>query len=342
MTDQSQLAKAEDEAVDWAVLLADEPENVEQQRAFSRWLDASPANAEAWARARRIYQGLGELPPATQHRWPETAPENDTIDHTTTDHIMGRDRQPRYSSVRRLNRAVLTSIALAACLMLVFIPQLTLHLSADYITGTGEQKTLLLTDGSRLILEPKSAVDITYSGTERGVRLLRGGAFFEVQPDAGRPFHVDAGESRTTVLGTAFSVNKTEDGTVVGVAHGHVKVENRNLPPVISEILTAGDRLAITREQGGSVTRNLTRMEPQEVALWRKGELIARNLTIGEVVESFRRYYRGSIIVTDALANQRVTGLYRFDDPITTLSDMAAAHGATARQISPWLLVLSN
>ncbi|MFC6978484.1 FecR family protein [Microbulbifer taiwanensis] len=239
---------------------------------------------------------------------------------------------------RKANWLPLASLAVAACLTLALLPQLTLRLSADFFTGTGEQRSLLLSDGSRLFLAPESAVDIAYSDGGRSVRLLEGSAFFEVQPDPGRPFSVDAGGTRTTVLGTAFGVDRTDAGAVVSVVHGCVRVEDRSVSPEVSDNLGAGDRLAVTRGRGASLTRAL----PGEMALWRRGELIARNLTISEVVESFRRYYSGVIWVAEPLASQRVTGLYRLDDPINTLAEMAEAHGATARQLSPWLLVLSH
>jgi len=342
MTDQSELAKAEDEAADWAVLLADDPDDADQRRAFNTWLNASPLNAEVWARTLRIHEQLGALSAATRDRWPATAPggrrENPAI------FIRSDSGRRKAAGIARYWHARAHSVrwvplAVVTCLALVFLlPQLTLRLSADYFTGTGEQQTLVLADGSRLFLAPESAVDIAFSGGGRSVRLLAGSAFFEVQPDAGRPFHVDAGETRTTVLGTAFNVDKTDSGAVVSVAHGRVRVEDRSLFPRLSENLGAGDRLAVTRERGGS----LTHTPPEEIALWRSGELVARNMTISAVVESFRRYYSGVILVAEPLASQRVTGLYRLDDPVDTLADMAEAHGATLRRVGPWLLVLSQ
>lgn len=226
----------------------------------------------------------------------------------------------------------------AACLILGFGPQLTLRLTADYLSGTHERQIHVLQDGSKLTLAPESAVGIDYSDGERVVRLLKGVVFFEVEPDARRPFRVDAGGTRTTVLGTAFDVNRTATGVVVSVAKGHVRVEDRSISPTVSESLVAGDRVAVTWGEGAS----LARMTPDDIARWREGELIARDLPVQEVVEAFRRYYSGVIVVREPFASQRVTGLYRLDDPVATLTDMAQAHGASARQIGPWLLVLGQ
>lgn len=353
MTNHSELAKVEDEAATWAVLLADDPDNNEQLRQFGTWLNASALHAEVWARTRRAYEGLGELPPVTQEQWPAGITKEQWHDRkekksSSRDVLRpglrkergfgGEGRFKRLSVLPMSWKNSLASLAIVACLVLVFLPHLTLQFSADYVSGTGEQQTHLLQDGSTLTLAPESAVDIRYSEGERQIRLLKGAAFFEVQRDIERPFIVQAEDTRTTVLGTAFNVDMTDSGTVVSVAHGHVRVEDRSIFPAVAEDLTAGDQFAVTWGEGAS----LTHTAPEDVARWRKGELVARDLPVSEVIDSFRRYYGGVIVVTEPFASQRVTGLYRLNDPVTTLSDMARAHDATARRISPWLLVLSQ
>lgn len=347
MTNHVELAKVEDEAATWAVLLADDPDNNEQLRQFRTWLNTSALHADVWARTRRVYEGLGELPPGTQAQWPEEAADGyrQSRSGKKADKLKmlpsgpGVERHVNRLSVRSTTwRNSLASLAVAASLMLVFLPHLTLQLSADYVSGTGEQQTHLLRDGSTLTLAPESAVDIRYSEGERQVRLLKGAAFFEVQRDIERPFIVQAGDTRTTVLGTAFNIDMTDDGAVVSVAHGYVRVDDSSVTPVVSANLTAGDHIAVIWGEGASVTHTA----PDDVARWRKGELVARDLPVSEIVDSFRRYYGGVIVVTEPFASQRVTGLYRLHDPVATLSDMARAHDATARRISPWLLVLSQ
>jgi transmembrane sensor len=344
MTNHFELAKVEDEAATWAVLLADDPDNHEQLRQFRAWLSASAFHADVWTRTCRAYEGLGRLPSATQAQWPEEV-SDECRQSCSGKRANKLNMLPGDPGVERCTNRVsmrsLTwknSLAIAACLVLVFLPHLTLRLSADYVTATGEQQTYVLQDGSTLILAPESAIDIRYSEGERQVRLLRGAAFFDVKHDIERPFIVQSGDTRTTVLGTAFNVDMTDSGTVVSVAHGRVRVEDKSVTPMVSKNLTAGDHLAVAWGEGA----RLTHAGPDDIARWRRGELVARDLPVSKVVDSFRRYYGGVILVTEPFASQRVTGLYRLNDPASTLADMAEAHGATARQISPWLLVLSQ
>jgi transmembrane sensor len=342
MTNYSALAKAEDEAIEWAILLADDPDSVDQQKCFQAWLDADSLHAEVWARTLRVYEGLGQLPPVAQDQWPKGVPirRQNNISGAVPNGLGGWVRRLlRHIPVSLFNwRRSLAGLAIAVSFMLVFVPHLTLRLSADYLSGTGEQQTHILEDGTKLYLAPRSAVDISYTDGERQVHLLRGSAFFEVQPNANRPFHVDAGGTRTTVLGTSFNVHKSDSGVSISVAHGHVRVEDRSISPVVAQNLTEGDQLLVSWGKGAA----LSRVVPGNVASWRKGELVVRNLSVREVAEAFHDYYDGLILVREPFASQRVTGLYRLNNPVTTLTEMALAHGAKAHQITPWLLVLGQ
>lgn len=69
---------------------------------------------------------------------------------------------------------------------------LVTRLKADYRTGTGEQATTTLADGSVLQLNTQAAVAVQYTDTTRRVDLLDGEAVFRVMKDAARPFLVQA------------------------------------------------------------------------------------------------------------------------------------------------------
>ncbi|HWV15745.1 MAG TPA: FecR domain-containing protein [Cellvibrio sp.] len=348
MTNHSALAKAENEAIEWAILLADDPDSVDHRMHFEAWIEADSVHAEAWARTLQVYDVLGQLTPTSQDQWPQGAASSQRksdISRQQPEGIRGTARSflewirtrstvHLFSSWRRAS----AGLTLVLGCMLVFFPYINLRVSADYFSGTGEQKVHVLEDGSKLYLAPKSAVDVAYSAGERQVRLLKGSAFFEVHPNANRPFQVDAGGTKTTVLGTSFSVQKSDSEVSISVVHGKVRVEDLSLSPAVTQNLTAGDQLLIARGKGAS----LFHVSPDDVASWRKGELLVRNLPVGEVAKAFHDYYEGVILVTEPFASQRVTGLYRLDKPVATLTEMALAHGVKARQITPWLLVLGD
>ena len=78
------------------------------------------------------------------------------------------------------------------------------------------------------------------------------------------------------------------------------------------------------------------------VAAWRDGQLVAQNVPLRAAVDELRRYYGGSILLTDsALGDRRITGAYNLADPEDALRAIAQAHGGKVRRITPWLLIVS-
>jgi transmembrane sensor len=303
--------KARTEATRWLILLQEQPDDRALDAAFRAWLAASPANAGAWAETRDLGDLIAQAPPRHRDRW-------------------ARPKRPRV----RAMIAAAAALAAAAAVVFALVPNLLLRVTADYATGTAQLREVALPDGSVAQLAPDSAIDVGYTDGRRHVRLLAGAAFFEVEHEAARPFTVAAGDVETTVLGTAFDVRLTDDGATVAVRRGAVRVEGAAAP----ERLGPGDwiRASATGAERG-------KGPPELAGAWVRGELVARDEPVADVVNELRGYFHGAILVTDdALAAQRVTGLYDLADPAQTLRAIAVTHGGTVTQVSPWLLVLSK
>lgn len=323
MTSDSDDRRASREATDWLIALREEPEDAALRARFDAWIDASPVNAAAWAETHHVDDLIGRARPAGPAREERKVVPVD------------------FARTRARRIAILaTASAMAACLMLVFAPGVLLWLQAAHMTSTAEIRTLHLDDGSIVRLGPASAIDVAFAPTERRVRLLKGEAFFEVVGDTSRPFTVESDGVRTTVLGTSFEVRLADDGaTDVAVRDGVVRVARDKAVPPVSEQLLAGDRVRIGR--AGQVTRSSG--PPDETAAWLHGQIVARDRSVADLVDELRRYHRGTIVIADGgLARERVTGVYNLSDPAIALRAVASAHGATVRQISPWLVVISR
>lgn len=322
MTIHDDGGRAGREATDWLIALREAPDDVELRARFDAWLAADPANRAAWAETRRLLDVLS----LTRRPPPARAPTRAQL----------RER-PR-PAWRRLP-AVAATAALAACLLLAFGPGLVVQLEATDVTATAEIRRLTLDDGSVVQLGPESAIDVSLEPTERRVRLLKGEAFFEVRPDAARPFIVEAGPVRTTVLGTSFDVRRGGEATDVAVREGVVHVSDRRATPPVSEKLAAGDYVRV--EVDGRVLRGTRPAD--EIAPWLRGEIVAGDRTISDLVDELRRYHPAMIVIADGgLARERVTGVYNLADPPAALRAVASAHGARVREISPWLVVLTR
>jgi RNA polymerase sigma factor (sigma-70 family) len=158
---------------------------------------------------------------------------------------------------------------------------------AQWSSPRGQQGRHGLPDGSSLLLDALSTAQVRYYATRRQVDLAQGAAFFDVARDVQRPFVVQAGSVRVTVLGTRFGVELTTDAqgrelVVVQVESGRVRVHGAG---GVDHELGAGQGL---RLQGDAVTP--TRAAPGDAASWRHGELVFDEATLGEALSRLSRY----------------------------------------------------
>jgi transmembrane sensor len=325
-TPETARRRAFREATDWFILLQEEPGDRDLRRRFDAWREASPLNAEAWAATERASDVATAMTPAHADEWMP---------------VVARRRAQRRTSrwSRRGIGLSLAATALAACIALVAAPSMILRLQSDHVTATAELRELELPDGSRVTLSPASAIALAFGAGERRLRLLEGEAFFEVTPDPTRPFRVEAGKVEASVLGTSFDVRLDAQAVTVAVQEGVVGVVSRNAGSLPAERIEAGQAVRVAA--GGRIERSSE--PPQLVAAWRKGQLLSHDRPLREAVDQLRRYYAGTIVLTDdALAERTVTGVYNLADPEEALRGIVQAHGGKVRRITPWLLVVSG
>ncbi|WP_145183779.1 FecR family protein [Pseudomonas sp. URMO17WK12:I11] len=314
MTSADLTASRREQALDWLLRLQQAPYDPQLREAFEQWCASDTANAEAYRKAEKLWQLTGQLAPATIEHWPK-APVVQL-------------------PVRR--RRWWLGAAVAACLLVAVAPSLSLRLQADYRTAQGETRDITLADGSVVQMDSDTAIAVDYSGNHRDVKLLAGQAFFEVKPDKTKPFHVRAEAVKVTVTGTAFNV-ELRPGTVgVDVQHGSVRVEDVADARLLSDALTAGERL---RYAEGIV--QVKTFVPSQTAAWRQGQLIADDQRVAELVQELARYLPGEVVLRDkALGDKRVTGVYDLRKPEAALRAVIRPHGGEVRSYGPWLLVL--
>ncbi|MEN2975619.1 FecR domain-containing protein [Tistrella bauzanensis] len=298
------------EAADWLIRRQAAPDDPALDQAFRIWLVAEPAHAMAFEEVRRSWLAVPQALASVE----------------------ARPRQGR----RRLAWG-LAGMAVAAGLVLALIPGLAVRMTADAATGIGEVRLVTLADGSLMRLAPLSAADLRFDGDRRRVVLRRGDAFFEVVPDMGRPFVVEAGAVRVTVLGTAFEVDRDAARVTVSVRSGRVRVDG---PGAVTTALGQGETVDMATD--GTAPKH-GRIATDAVALWQDGRLFVDGATVAEVVDRLRAYTPGLIIVADdALGARQVTGLYDLGDPAAALSALMRAHGGRVRRIGPLLTILDG
>lgn len=165
-------------------------------------------------------------------------------------------------------------------------------------TAPGEQRTLVLADGTRLHLD--SATRITLDrGRPRFAALDQGRLLAEVVHDERRPFSVVVGDAVLTDLGTAFDVTRLEDGLRVAVSEGVVRVD------VEQEAVTLRPGDGLVARQGRLMRRTVP---ASEVAAWRDGRLVYVDEPYAVVAEDLARAIGRPVRLAPDLTDRRFTG----------------------------------
>lgn len=332
-------------ASEWLIALGEAPDDLDLRDRLADWIAQSLDHASDWQEMARTYEVMGMTDPAFETDWGAFARsrvQGKAVPLDLPKITVQRRRARQKGIVGRIAaapRRVIAAAAVAACLMIVSAPDIMLRMKADHITATAESRVLRLADGTVVRLAPQSALAVDYGHRARDVRLLRGEAFFEVTHNPDRPFRVAAAGTTTTVLGTAFDVRLRDHGLEVGVDHGHVRVDYTAVEPHVTQHLRAHEWMQF--DWDGRVTRSA--LPANQAGLRAGGELVAKDMSVADVVDAIRPWFSGLIVVRgERLARQPMTGVYRLADPVSALRAVAGAQGARVQQITPWVLVISE
>lgn len=204
----------------------------------------------------------------------------------------------------------------------------------DFSTGTGEQRTIRLADGSEVTLDADSAIDVGFDEQARRVHLLQGRAFFDVAADKARPFSVEASKGIATALGTRFSVHRREASVTVDVEESTVSVV---APDASTVVLNAPESLSYSQH---GVAR-MGAIDTEVAAAWRHGKLIFEDQPLGQVIEDVNRYRRGAIrIYGDGLQGLRVSGIFDMANPDGVLETITRTLPISAYRLTDYFVVL--
>lgn len=181
---------------------------------------------------------------------------------------------------------------------------------ANWSSARGQQIGHGLPDGSTVLLDALSRAEVRYFAARRVVALAQGAAFFDVARHPERPFAVQAGDVRVTVLGTRFGVEVApgqggHDRVTVQVESGRVRVESAAAAGQAYE-LGAGQGL---RLEGVAAMR--TQAAPGDAAAWRHGELVFAESTLGEALQRLSRYAAFALEATPEAARLPLSGRVR-------------------------------
>ncbi|WP_164962203.1 FecR domain-containing protein [Rubrivivax sp. JA1026] len=299
------------EAADWALALREG--GAAEHEAFERWRARSPAHAAAWARAEAVFEVFGRVPDGAGRQ---------------ALHALGR-------AGRRRTLAALAGLAVGAPAAWLAWQQAPWHeWRADLATATGERRDTVLPDGTRLVLNTASAVDVLFGTGERRLRLWAGEILVTTGKEASaRPFVVDTPAGRVRALGTRFSVRLDGDRCRVAVYEHAVELQPAAGAP---RRLDAGEQAEF--DAGGVFGVGAA---DENDTLWQRGLLLARGRRLDEVAAELARHRRGLLRCDPAVAALRVSGALSLADTDAALALLARTLPLRVERRTRWWVTLA-
>ncbi|WP_437879733.1 FecR domain-containing protein [Pseudomonas sp. LRF_L74] len=311
-------AEVVDQAIDWSIKLTYNRADASTMTAFDAWLASHEQHRQAWERVQSLGGRFAGMPAELALQTLEKLPE---------------------ARLRRRQMIKLLSLFAAVGVGGMGAREVTpwQRLLADHSTQVGERGRWTLIDGSVLDLNTDSAVVLRFDESQREVELLRGELHLISGADAGspgkRPLRVATAFGLFEALGTRFSVRLDQHGCRLGVSEGAVRLTPRD---GTARVAQAGESWSLSAREATRGTAT-----PQEVAAWRDGLLVARDMPLAEVLAELGRYRHGHIGCDPQISTRPISGNFNLTDIDATLDFLAQAHGLRLNYLTRYWLRVS-
>ena len=305
------------QAVEWWLQLQEEPDSALLQSQWHAWRAQDPLHEQAWQRIQAVQQrlqGLGDTPLAALAR----------------SALVSRRGGDRRRAVQALLLLVLGGGA--AWQMEAHLPWR--NWVADVRTARGERRRLTLPDGTRLVLNGGSALDIAFGATERRLLLRAGDIHVVTAADSqqpARPLVVQTEAGEMWPLGTRFTVNVAEgQRSLVAVYEGAVRLRPR-LQPQQERVLPAGQQAWLDMRAVAAAVPTY-----EEQSAWIDGMLVARNMRLDAVLQALQPATTVSLVCHPAVAGLKVSGTYPLDDVPRIMATLGTLLQLQVRSMRRW------
>ena len=344
MTDAgtASLRAIAEQAAEWYLRMEEEGDaSLAERQQFVAWLKASPAHIEEFMRVRAMHAELAGIDT-------DSLPDAEELLRTDECNIVALTSEPtggEQQAAKKTRTPMVWTAAASIAAVLFAIGFATLRLvspSADldnrYTTALGEQRSVLLGDGSVVELNTQSQLNVYYTDAMRLVELVAGEAVFDVAEDPTRPFRVDAGTTIVEAVGTRFNVYRQNAQTVVTVVEGRVAVSQPQPsvnasgtlgPGEIAKLpvmeLAPGNQVVVSA--AGAISAPAA-VDTRKATAWTERRLVFDGDTLATVARELNRYNRQQLTISDpALAQRTISGVFKANDPHTLFAFLEAVGG---------------
>ncbi len=282
-------------AVEWLVELQAADHDEATHEAFQRWLAAHPDHKLAWQHIETVNTRFNGL----------TSPLGSAVAKAVL--------TPRRSLKRRQIIKTLVVILFAGSTGWWVDEKIPwLAWTADERTHIGQRRNITLADGSRVVLNTDTAINIRFTANERRLQLVRGEILVTTNQDSAsiaRPFIVETAQSELRPLGTRFTIHQQTMSNRLSVFEGAVEIRLRQ-DINYRHIVQAGEQVDFSNQ-------GIHEIHPADdtSTAWSNGMIIASSMRLANFLAELDRHRPGKLNCDPAVADLRVSGTYPLTDP---------------------------
>ena len=308
-------------AARWYALLCSEDVTAQQKHAHAAWLAEDPAHTHAWQEVEKLRRQF------------QAIPGTPALDALQIKQRQGHSR-----------RAVLRGFALlaagSALGSLAWQRAPVESWMASHRTARGERREYTLADGTQLVLNTATALDVVETSTTRLIRLYEGEIFIRTGQGAkgvaaAKALQVHTEQGTVVPLGTVFTVRKLSTSTQVTVLEDVVELIPQSAGGK-TQRLVAGEQA-----QMSSVDVEVATVSDQADS-WTRGLLVAVDWPLSRLVAELSRYRTGVLRCAPSIAGLRVSGAFPIDDTDRALQAIANALPVSVDRLTQYWVTLKS
>lgn len=295
-------------AADWLVRQEAAPLNEGDRQAFAQWLRQDPAHQTAWERVNTALAA----PLATVRT---LQPQAEGL------HVQAAMQALFQTRRRRVLRGALAmgGIGVTSAFVADRLTPLG-HAMADLRTGTGERRSFTLADGTTVLLDARSAVDVHAIAGTTVLQHRTGALIATCAANGSSPLQVHSRDGQVQLDAGRMMARILADRTEVVAMDGPLTLLPREHAP---SVLRTGEGARFSARgteplHGNALGRTA----------WQQGMLAVDDWPLAEVAQALQAYFPGFIRVSPSVAGLRVFGIFQLDVPqlLQTLTEILPVH----------------
>ncbi len=188
-----------------------------------------------------------------------------------------------------------------------------------YRTALGERREVTLDDGTQLVLNTDTEVDVVFNDAQRRLILRQGEILVTTAKDQVTPprsFSVQVREGSIRALGTRFTVWQQDAKSQVAVMEGAIEISPLDAPTAKTVLPSQRQATFNSKQADTPVALDAG------AASWEDGMLIAHKMPLATFLAQLDRYRPGKLQYDKRVANLPVSGAFSLTDTDQTLATL--------------------